>query len=650
MGAKRKLAAILAADVVGYSRLMGDDDEATLAALKESREIFRRCIADHGGRIVNAPGDAVLAEFPSAVEAVRAGVTIQKALGAHNEDVPEPRKMRYRIGVNLGDVIEEDDGSLYGDGVNIAARLEGLAEAGGITVSESVFHEVEGRADLSFAFIGNHRVKNIRKPVPVYRLGRTGLPFSHRLATAFRRARVPLAAVGLALVFVLGGWWWWSQTGPGPANQTQAALLPLGGPLEVPEQPSVAVLPFTNHGQDGEYDYLADGLSESLITTLSQIPSLFVISRNSSFIYKGQAKDVRAIAEELGVRHVLEGSVQVSDDQVRITATLIDAATGSAVWSAKYDRTMDDLFALQDEISLKVVEALQIRLTDGEQASLDVGGTDNIEAWTLFQQAFGPFYEFTPSGIKSARDLFQKAADVDPQFARAWVLVGWTHWIDAQSGHVENREAAIEAAEAVVEKALKIAPESPEAVALLGGIQLQKRNYETAVALARRATALSPNNASVKAINALILLNAGYPEDAIELIHEAMRVSPFYPIWFLNVLADAYRAIERYDGVVLAAETALDRAQGETAFPAIYNLIAAYQALGRKDDARAMIDELLAVYPDFTVEGWAACLKTTALTKDWTVVERLLQQLRDAGVPTVAPGESQTTVCAFTPG
>ena len=373
---KRKLTAILSADVKGYSRLMGTDEEATLRTLQEYKEVMASSIQHHRGRIVGTAGDSVLAEFASVVDAVQCAVEIQQVLRAKNALLPEDRRMDFRIGINLGDVIEEGD-TIYGDGVNIAARLEGLAEAGGICISESAYQQIENKLPLRYDYLGEHEVKNIAKPVRVYRarieaeaapskLGKEKKPVGKRLSKAALAiiAVVVIAGAVILYQFVLR---------PSPSKTEVASKEKMAFPL--PDVPSIAVLPFVNMSEDPKQEFLCDGMTEAIITALSKVPRLFVIARNSTFTYKGKPVKVKQVSEELGVRYVLEGSVQRSGDRVRITAQLIDALTGNHLWAERYDRDLKDIFALQDEITMKILTATQVKLTTGWTSP---GGLKNI--------------------------------------------------------------------------------------------------------------------------------------------------------------------------------------------------------------------------------------------------------------------------------
>ena len=405
--AKRKLAAILAADVVGYSRLMGDDERATVAALNASREIFRTRVNEHDGRVVDTAGDSVLATFDSVVEAVQCANEVQTALGAQNQDLPDDRRMAFRIGINLGDVIEQDDGTIYGDGVNVAARLEGLAESGGIAVSEDAYRQVDGKTELGFDDIGEHEVKNIARPVRAYRV--------------IENEDVELAS-------------------PSKARAS--------------ERPSIAVLAFENLSGDPEQEYFADGIAEDLITELSRLRWLLVTARNSTFTYKGSAVDVKQVGLDLGVRYVVEGSVRKGGERVRITAQLIDAATGNHIWAERYDRELSDIFALQDEISETLVAAMQQEVGEFERERAHRKPPGSLDAWESYQRGMWHLWRINAEDVAEARRLFQRAADLDPNFALAVAAWGYTLVVEVVRSYadfpLENLDQAMRLANQAV--------------------------------------------------------------------------------------------------------------------------------------------------------------------------------------------------------
>ena len=360
-GFKRKLTAILSADAAGYSRLMGDDEEATIRTLTEYRKTITTQVNQHKGRVVDSPGDNVLAEFASVVDAVRCAVETQKQIAGRNADLPENRRMLFRIGVNLGDVVDEDD-RIYGDGVNITARLESLAEAGGICISGTAFDQVKGKLEVGYKYLGEQKVKNIKEPVRIYRIllepSAAGKIIGDKKSgmSQWKWATIAVAAM---LILLAGAFTIWNFYFHSSAKEKAATALP--------EKPSIAVLPFDNLSGDADQDYLADGITENIITALSKIPEMFVIARNSVFTYKGKPIKVQKVAEDLGIRYVLEGSIQKASNRIRITGQLIDATTGHHLWAEQYDRVLEDLFAVQDEITLAIVSSLQVKLTDGQR-------------------------------------------------------------------------------------------------------------------------------------------------------------------------------------------------------------------------------------------------------------------------------------------
>src|SRR5713101_8283615 len=426
---ERKLAAILSTDVQGYSRLMGEDEVATIRTLTAYRELMTSLIQQYRGRVVDSPGDNLLAEFISVVEAVQCAVAIQRELKARNAQLPPHRRMEFRIGINLGDVIVEGE-RIYGDGVNIAARLEGLAEAGGLCISGTVYDQVKTKLSLDYEELGAQAVKNIAEPVRVYRVHlepRTAAPAvrqPRRLMARYWR-KVALAALGLVLI--LGGGvtvWQLSFRPPSPAGvlpSERAAALPL------PEKPSIAVLPFVNMSGDPEQEYFSDGMTEDLITDLSKLSGLFVIARNSVFTYKGKAVKPEQVSRELGVRYVLEGSVRKAGDRVRITAQLVDATTSYHLWADRYDRDLKDIFAVQEEISRKIVAALAVQLTAGEHARLGRQYTDNLEAYDYLLRGSESLGRYTKETNVQARQMFEQAIALDPTFALAYALLSVTY-------------------------------------------------------------------------------------------------------------------------------------------------------------------------------------------------------------------------------
>ena len=457
VGMARKLAAIFSTDVAGYSRLMGDDEEATIRTLTASREIISSLIQHYRGRVIDSPGDNLLAEFASVVDAVRSAVEIQRALKEKNAALPEQRRMQFRIGINLGDVIVEGE-RIYGDGVNIAARLESLAIPGGICISGTVYDQVKNKVALGYEYLGEREVKNIAEPVRAYwiRVEESSSPESlsqeaenqkakieDRRAGFARRQWRTIAVTGLVLlaVIVVAVRYGSSPTpstqlptpSPQPSLSPQSsALSPAAAPaaLPLPDKPSLIVLPFDNMSKDPEQEYFSDGLTETLTGDLSKISSLFVIARNSAFTYKGKAVKVQDVGREMGVRYVLEGSVQKADQQVRITAQLIEATTGHHLWSEQYNRPLKDIFALQDEIVQKIVANLRVEVLEAEIIRVRRLPTDNLTAYDSLLRGWEVFNRFTKEANVQARQLYEKAIALDPQYADAYVGLGWTYYME----------------------------------------------------------------------------------------------------------------------------------------------------------------------------------------------------------------------------
>ncbi len=455
---KRKLTAILSADVKGYSRLMGEDEEATVRTITAYRQVITEVVQKHRGRVVDSPGDNILAEFDSVVDAVRGAVEIQEELKVRNAEQPENRRMEFRIGVNLGDVIHEEE-RIYGDGVNVAARVESLADPGGICISRSAYDQIKKKLTLGYEYLGEHTVKNIDEPVRVYRVlmdpEAFGRVIGEKRPVPRRGQRVALA-VAIVLLLLVGGVIYWRTASP-PVEV--ASVEKMAFPLS--DKPSIAVLPFDNLSGDPDQDYLADGITENIITALSYIPEIFVIARNSTFTYKGKAVKVQKVAEDLGVRYILEGSVQRAGDRLRITAQLIDAASGYHLWADRYDRGLQDLFALQDEITLKIVSALQVKLSVGVQTRLTRKIKPNFEAWSYGVRGYGHMMRHTKADNAKAREFFERAASLAPGYAMLITALGWTYWEDAHHGWSESRGESLLRAVELAKKALALDESDP---------------------------------------------------------------------------------------------------------------------------------------------------------------------------------------------
>ena len=580
---ERRLAAIFAGDMVGYSRLMEIDEAGTLARLKSLRkELIDPTIDEHRGRIVKLTGDGILVEFVSVADAVQAAVTIQNAMAERNAAVAEDKRIEFRIGINLGEIILEGD-DIYGNGVNVAARLEGLAEPGGICISGSVYEQIENILSLSYQDLGEQQVKNIRKPVRGY-------------------------AVSID-----------KETAHGDNEPSSRE--------DKDSVPSIAVLPFANMSADPEQEFFADGVAEDIITALSKISGLVVIARNSTFTFKDKAVDIRHVSRELNAKYVLEGSVRKGGNKVRITAQLIDGTSGDHVWSARFDRALDDIFAVQDEITSNVVTALHVRLVEGEQARLWAKTTENLGAWECLMQGQDRFRKYTLADNTKARELFNKATELDPGYAVAWVRLGWTYWAEARYLWTPSPQESVARAEEFANKALAIQPELSEAYALHGAVALMNRDFDVAIGSGKKALELDPNGADVTALLAMTYNWSGEPEKALNLIQKAKRLSPLYSAWYLAVEAHAYRLLNRHDDAIGVYEQSIERNPNHIG--SRIGITSSFAEIGNFDSARLHAEEIRRISPDFTVSKYAESLTY----RDAEHSERSLSALRAAGLP-----------------
>jgi len=583
---KRKLTAILSADVKGYSRLMGADEEATVRTLQEYKEVMASSIQHHRGRIVGTAGDSVLAEFASVVDAVQCAVEIQQVLRAKNAMLPENRRMEFRIGINLGDVIEEGD-TIYGDGVNIAARVEGLAEAGGICISESAYHQIENKLPLRYDYLGEHEVKNISKPVRVY------------------KAQIEPEA---------------SARRPLEVASKEKMAFPL------PDKPSIAVLPFVNMSKDPEQEFFSDGMTEEIITALSKSPYLFVIARQSTFTYKGKPVKVKQVSEELGVRYVLEGSVRRSGDKVRITAQLIDAMTGYHLWADRYDRDLQKIFALQDEIALKIMKTVHEKLEVGVHAKVLGRGARNLEAFLKAMEAREDFYRGTTEENALARKLYEEATVLDPEYAFAYAGLAATHMMDVWLGTSKSPEDSLRRAIELGQRAVALDELEPVAHATLGHFYTYAGQFDRAVAYAERGLALDPNSYIVLYHAAIVFTYSGRAEEAIPLFQKAIRLNPFPPAGFFVRMSVAYSLAGRFDEAVEQAKKGVER---EPKNQLTYlSLAAACILAGREKEAQAAAVEVLRINPTFSLEQFARVIPF----RDRSQIDRTIDILRKAGL------------------
>ena len=578
---KRRLAAILSADVVGYSRLMGDDEEATIEVLVDCRDVFSKRVENHDGRVVDTAGDSVLSVFDSVVEAVRCAVEIQIALAERNEELSEDRKMRFRIGINLGDIIEKEDGTVYGDGVNIAARMEALADPGGVTLSDDAYRQVRTKLEVTFEDMGDQEVKNIAERIRAFRLVDS------------------------------------ESTRPGPVSQAQ---------LELPDKPSIAVLPFQNLSGDPEQEYFSDGLTEDIITDLSKLSGLFVIGRNSSFAYKGKTVDLARVGRELGVHYALEGSVQKAGDRVRINAKLADVTSSRYVWAERYEGTSDDIFALQDDITGKIVSALSVQLTAAEEKQRGSEYTTSAEAHDLFLRARVLYRQPSPVTNAEALAMFDAALALDPGFAlalayrsyvkfHAWFF-GWNTDPDAMDLAIRDAETSV-----VQDPNLAIGH------SFLGWMHMWKDGHQRSLSEHEQALALDPNSSDAQLFYSSSLIFSGHPELAEAPMIHAHRLDPHLSAPALLNYVHLYLQAGRYAEAERYRDELLEKAPD---YPAahVYDTMLR-NACGELEGVRKSGEEIVRLMPNATV---------TALSRQYPYKKpehqaRLVEGLRAAGLP-----------------
>ncbi len=584
MSVQRRLAAILAADVVGFSRLMGADEAGTLERLKALRkDLFAPKIAAHNGRIVKLMGDGALVEFASVVDAVQCAVALQRALAGRGDETPVERRIDLRIGINLGDVIIEGS-DIYGDGVNVAARLQEIAAPGGVALSATAYEHAEAKIDIGFEDGGEHELKNIAKPVRVYHWPEGG---------AARR--------------------------PAKAGTKDTPALS--------DKPSIAVLPFTNMSGDAEQEYFADGITEDIITTLSKFPGLAVIARNSTFAYKGKSVSVKDVAAELGVQFVLEGSVRRGGDRMRITAQLIDAADASHLWAERYDRKVEDIFEVQDEITRHIVVALQAELVMGDYAQLWQGGSKNFEAWQLTARAMHEFLKFTKEGMLKSRELNEKALELEPDDEIIMASVGHCNDQLASSNWVPDPEAAFAKAQEMGERILAANPDSAPGHVLLASIQRSRRQFDDAVVNSARALELAPNDSINQAFLAATLIAADRPGEAVEHIESAIRLNPTYPNWFGHARVQAYRMTGRLDRALEAAVELVQRHPDYLSGLVLRTAVCAESDMAA--EAQRAAQAVLERNPEFTISDYLSRVHYKNPSRN----EDLAAALRKAGLP-----------------
>jgi adenylate cyclase len=575
---KQRLAAILAADAVEYSRLMAADERATVTALDAARAVFRRQIETNQGRVIDTAGDSVLAVFDTATGAASSALSIQQELQSYGTQLAGDKRLYFRIGVHLGDIIEKTDGTAYGDGVNIAARLEGLAEAGGICISSAVFDAIGPKLRLHFKPLGEQRFKNIDRPIRAY--------------AVVKKARPSITAVNAE-------------------NFSERS------------QFTIAVLPFVNMSGDSEQDYFSDGITEDIITEISRIPALFVIARNSSFTYKGQAAKVQDICRDLGVRYVLEGSVRKSGQRIRVTAQLIDGDSGGHIWAERYDRELSDIFAVQDDVTEQIVHALEIKLVDVNDGPSSHVETENPEAYDCVLRGREQYRLFTKDGNTAARKLYERAIELDPRYAEAHAGLAETYLHDWFRGSPEGLDRAF----VLAQTAKNFDPHLPLVYEALSSVYLFKRQHKEAIAAAKRWVEIEPSNAEAYANLAGLFHFAGEPERVGGLIEKAKRLNPFHPFYYTLYLGQACFTMRRFEEALKFIKRSI--AHNPESLPAQFYLAACYGQLGEDALARDALAEVRRLSPDFSIM-W---LRTIAAYRKAADLDLLTEGLRRAGLP-----------------
>ena len=626
--ATRKLRAILSADVKGYSLLMADDEAFTIQTIKEYRNIISNCIEQHAGRVVDSPGDNILAEFASAVDAVQCAVEIQRQLKKENDRFVEDRRLEFRIGVNIGDVVYDGD-RIYGDGVNIAARIEGLAEPGGVCISRNAYDHIKKKVGFEYEYLGEQPVKNISDPVRVYKV--LMAPTGSEKKVSDKRKPINtkwiVAVLGATLIIILFvGWQIYYKKAMVEKEETVQQVAPVSS-----DKPSIAVLPFTNMNNDPEQEFFTDGMTYELITNLSKISGLLVISRNSSFVYKGKTVPIKQVANELKVKYVLEGSIQRSGDRVRVRAQLIDGASDHHIWAESYDAVMEDIFDLQDKITKNIASVLEVKLTTKEQNRLAAKETANIEAYDAFVKGWDHLRRETPDELEKAISLFEEAIKLDPMYSRAQAALAWAYlsyslrfkWQDNFYQHNLYRLMA--------RKHLELAMRNPTSTAHLvaSKMALFRRQYEESIAQAELALAFDTNDPESNLNMALVLMATGKPEEGLEYVNKTLQLDPRNMAAPISAAGMAYFIM----GDLKKAATMMERAiaYNPTITGRYESLSAIYAILGRKQDAQIAHDESL---KDWNFGLFPADLTTIMIffpVKDRQVIDRYADGLIRAG-------------------
>lgn len=625
------------ADVVGYSRLSGADEDGTHHAVTAAFELITAYVNDAGGKVVNYAGDAVLVDFPTVSDALNCAVRVQDELDYRNTGLHESQRVLFRIGINLGEVIV-DRNEIFGDGVNVAARLQSLAKAGGICISGSTYDAIGRKLSLSYRNLGEHQFKNIDQPVRVYEITRgedskAAKAETKRRTHAFRSFAWPVVGASIFILAAIS-FWYLTRLSPFPPltpsttqlSDAASVRTDTGRPEEVPET-SIAVLPFTNLNNDPTQDYFIDGVTNDIITDLSQLSGLFVIASNSVFTYKGAAIKVQQVGRELGVKYVLEGSIQRAGNRVRINAQLINAESGHHLWADRFDQQLTDIFALQDEVSRRIVSALAIKLTPLEQARLNQSGEVNPQAYDTLLRGLELFRRFTPETNAEARRYFQRAVAIEPDFARAHADITLTHAMDLQFGWQPKTKALIDEALVHGEKALALNPNVRQVHFALCSLYTVLKQHDKAIAAGREAVRIDPNYADGYANLAQALIFAGQPEEALTIMENATRLNPRYAFFYTWIIGRAHMLLGHYDEAVALFKEVIENNAHFTG--AHLTLAAIYGNVGPLEDAEWQAAEILALLPDFSL----AREREQTPYRDPIHLDWYIDGLRKAGLP-----------------
>jgi adenylate cyclase len=650
---KRKLTAILNADVVGYSRLMGDDEEFTIQTLNSHRDLMTAIIEQYSGRVVDAVGDNLLAEFTSAADAVQCAVAVQMKLKKKNENLSDSRKMHFRIGINIGDIVHENN-RIYGDGVNIAARIESLADSGGITISRNIYNHIKKKLDFGYEYIGEHTVKNISDPVRVYKIimdpkdskNILKQEASHAVEKVQLKKRLTITvSIILILLTVLAGlhWKYNFQSSPAEVDTGKESVSAAVSSKSKPEPAavkseedieynqsegfSIAVLPFVNMSKDPEQEYFCDGITENIISSLAKVPQFLVIARNSTFAYKDKSINVQQIGRELNTKYVIEGSIQKSDKRFRITVQLIETDSGYHIWSESYDRTFQDIFKLQDEITLKILKVLGIKLKTPWSKENEFEGFADSKNFIMYMKLF----EY---GIKHTREKYawalknaEKLITSNPEHAIRYNMLAMIYLNGILIGSCESPKICLTKAVKAIDKSLSIVPNYYWSHRQLGKVFMMKKEYDQAILKYQKAMELNPNYAHTYIITGITLNFSGKPKEALEYLNKGLRLDPGAPAYYWNIFGQSYLLLEEYDKAIQMFKKCLKLEPNN--WRPYGGLAVSYTLSGQDDRAKTSIRQLLNLFPGFSIEFY----KKSSLYKNPDQLDRFVQAYRNAGVP-----------------